>query len=95
MIEIKNLERNVADGGVTVIHYGITVVDGEYRASSYGTVSVTPDPSDAGFVPFEDLTQADVVAWVEAALDVAEIEANLSANIAEQKAPKTEVGLPW
>ena len=95
MIEIKNLERNVADGGVTVIHYGISVVDGEYSASSYGTVSVTPDPSDENFVPFEDLTEADVIGWVEAALDVAEIEANLSANIAEQKAPKTEVGLPW
>ena len=95
MIEIKNLERNVADGGVTVIHYGISVVDGEFSASSYGTVSVTPDPTDAGFVPFESLTPDIVEGWVADALDVAEIEANLSANIAEQKNPTSEAGLPW
>ena len=95
MIEIKNLERNVADGGVTVIHYGITVVDGEYSASSYGTVSVTPDPSDAGFVPFDSLTSDVVEGWVANALDVAAIEAQLQANIEEQKAPSSVSGMPW
>ena len=95
MIEIKNLERNVADGGVTVIHYGITVVDGEYSASSYGTVSVTPDPSDAGFVPFDSLTSDVVEGWIADALDIASITPQLQANIEEQKAPKTESGLPW
>lgn len=95
MIEIKNLERNVADGGVTVIHYGITVVDGEYSASSYGTVSVTPDPSDEGFVDFEDLTHSDVIGWVEQLLDVPTIEAQLQANIEEQKTPSSVSGTPW
>lgn len=95
MIEIKNLERNVADGGVTVIHYGISVVDGEYSASSYGTVSVTPDPTAESFIPYDQLTEADVVGWVEAAIDVPAIESALTANIAEQKNPTSEAGLPW
>ena len=38
-----NLERNLADGGVTVAHWRVTEVDGDYSASSYGTVGFTPD----------------------------------------------------
>ncbi len=34
---IANLERNVADGGVTVAHWRVTEVDGDYSASAYGT----------------------------------------------------------
>ena len=95
MITIANLERNVADGGVTIAHYRCELVDGDYSASSYGTVSFAPDASDPSFVPFESLTEADVIAWVEAELDMEAITASLQANIDEQKAPKTESGLPW
>ena len=92
---ISNLERNTADGGVVTAHYRVTVVDGDYSASSYGTVGFTPDATDPSFVPFESLTEADVIAWVEAELDVEAITASLQANIEDQKAPKTEAGLPW
>ncbi len=40
---IANLERNVADGGVTVAHWRVTesetVGDDTYTASAYGTVA--------------------------------------------------------
>jgi hypothetical protein len=34
---IAQLERNTSDGGVTVVHWRVSAVDGDYTASSYGT----------------------------------------------------------
>jgi hypothetical protein len=92
---IANLEHNVADGGVIVAHWRVSAEDGDYTASAYGTASFTPDPSAAGFVPYADLTEADVLAWVYGSVDKDEMEANLAQQIEDQKAPATQSGLPW
>ena len=92
---VDNTEFNTADGGITVVHWRVSAEDGEYTASAYGTAGFTPDPTAAGFVPYADLTEADVLAWVWGSVDKDEMEANLAAQIADQKAPKTESGLPW
>jgi hypothetical protein len=92
---IANLEHNVADGGVIVAHWRVTAEDGDYTASAYGTAGFTPDPDAAGFVPYADLTEADVLAWVWGSVDKDEMEANLAQQIEDQKAPATQSGLPW
>ena len=92
---ISTLERNTADGGVTVAHWRVTEVDGDYSASSYGTVGFTPDASAEGFVAYTDLSEATVLGWVQAELDKDAIEAALTANITEQKNPVTADGVPW
>ena len=92
---IANLERNVADGGVTVAHWRATEVDGDYSASAYGTVGLTPDANADDFVAYDSLTEDVVLGWVQAEVDQTEIEAGLTANIAEQKAPATATGKPW
>lgn len=92
---IANLERNTTDGGVVVAHWRATLEDGEYTASSYGTCSFTPDATAADFVPFDQLTEADVLAWVHASVDKDAVEAALAENIAGQKAPAVVSGLPW
>jgi hypothetical protein len=92
---IANLERNTDDGGVVVAHWRCTAEDGEYTASSYGTVGFTPDASADGFISFDNLTEADVLGWVYAEVDQAATEAALDANIAEQKTPATTDGVPW
>ena len=92
---IANLERNLADGGVTVAHWRVTEVDGDYSASSYGTVGFTPDASDPSFVPYDNLTESDVLGWVWAEVDQAATEAALTADIEEQKNPVTADGMPW
>jgi hypothetical protein len=92
---IANLEHNVADGGVIVAHWRVTAEDGDYTASAYGTAGFTPDPDAEGFVPYADLTEADVLAWVWASVDKDEMEANLAKQIEDQKAPKTQAGVPW
>lgn len=100
---ITTLERNVADGGVTVAHWRVTetetVGSGDdavtYSASSYGTVGFTPDADADGFIAYDDLTEADVLGWVYEEVDQAETEAALAADIAGQKTPVTADGVPW
>ena len=92
---IANLERNVADGGVTVAHWRVTEVDGDYCASAYGTVGFTPDPSADDFVAYDDLTEEVVMGWVHAEVDQSATEASLTANIEAQKNPVSADGMPW
>jgi hypothetical protein len=93
--KISQLERTTADGGVTIAHFRATLTDGDYSASTYGTVGFTPDPDAEGFVPFESLTEADVLEWVYAALDKDATEASLASQVEAQKAPKVLAGVPW
>jgi len=75
------------DGNTITEH---TVVD--YSASAYGTQSFTRDENSPAFIPFEDLTEEVVVGWLE--LNEG-LEANLQAQIDEQKTPTTVSGVPW
>lgn len=92
---IARLDRNAADGGVTVAHWRVEAVDGDYSASAYGTAGFTPNPSAADFKPYDQLTQADVLAWVWGSVDKAEIETSLAQQIEAKKNPVTLNGLPW
>ena len=92
---IEQLDRNTADGGVTCAHWRVLEVDGDYSASSYGTVGFTPDPSASDFIPYADLTESTVLGWVQAEVDKDATEEALAANIAEQKTPTTSTGVPW
>ena len=92
---ISTLERNTSDGGVTIAHYRATLTDGDYSASTYGTVGFTPDPESPDFVPFESLTEADVLEWVYESVDKDSVEASLASQIEDQKAPQTMAGTPW
>ena len=100
---IANLERNVADGGVTVAHWRVTeeetVGTGDdavtYTASAYGTCGFTPDADADDFVAYDDLTESTVLGWVHAEVSQSDTEAALTANIAEQKTPTSADGMPW
>ena len=96
---IETLERNTSDGGVIIAHWRVTesttVGEETYTASSYGTCGFTPDSSASDYIAYADLTEADVIGWVQADVDQAGIEAGLTANITEQKNPTTADGVPW
>ena len=89
---IAQLDRQTSDGLVTTAHWRVDAVDGDYSAGSYGTVGFERGTS---FTAYESLTEAQVIAWVKDKLEVAEIEASLTAQIAAQKAPTTATGVPW
>ena len=92
IVTINQLERNTADDSVVTAHWNASLTDGEYSASSYGSQSFTRDADSPTFIEFADLTEADVVGWLT--LDEG-LEANLQAQIDEQKAPTTVTGTPW
>ena len=89
---INQLDRNTSDGFVTTVHYNVTKVDGEFSASTYGTVHF-----EAGTpaTPYASLTKAQVIEWVKDKLGEEVIEASLAAQIAAQKNPTTATGVPW
>jgi len=89
------LERELADGGVIVAHWRCTASDGDYSASSYGTCGFTYDASSPDFVPYDELTEADVLAWVWAEGFKDETEDALQAKIDAEKNPTTAAGVPW
>lgn len=92
---IEQLERQTDTGGVIVAHWRCVTQDGEYTASAYSTAGFTPDPDAPGFIPYDQLTEADVLAWVWGSVDKAETEARLAAQIDAEKNPTTAEGLPW
>ena len=93
---INTLERETDDGFVFVAHYGISANDGTYSSSAYGSIGFERPEN---LVPYADLTQDLVVAWVQEALGgeekVNEIEAALQAQIDEQRSPSKAAGVPW
>ena len=90
-----------ADGQTDVVftvHWRVNATDGTYNATSYGTVGVTYE-AGAPYTPFADLTQAQVIGWVQDAMgpeQVASIEASLATNITNQiNPPVVTPPLPW
>ncbi|MCP4799656.1 MAG: hypothetical protein GY893_06855 [bacterium] len=93
--KIANLDRETADGYVNTAHYTINAEDGTYSAGAYGSLGFERPET---LIPYADLTEATVVGWVKDQLGaekVTEIEAQLQAQLDEQKAPTKAAGLPW
>lgn len=89
------------DGDTDVVfnvHWTLTGTDGTYTGSVYGSQSVTLD-SSAPFTPYADLTEAQVIGWVQDAMgpeQVASYEANVAQQIADQiNPPVVTPPLPW
>jgi hypothetical protein len=89
---INQLDRNTSDGFVTTVHYNVTKEDGEFSASTYGTIGF-----EAGTpaTPFASLTEAQVIAWVKDKLGEEVVEAALASQIEAQRNPVQASGLPW
>ena len=90
---VVQMDRLTSDGFVVTCHYVVSAVDGDYTASTYGTVGYTQ--TDKSYKPYADLTQAEVVGWVQESLGKDTVEAGLTAQIEAQKNPVQETGLPW
>jgi hypothetical protein len=88
-------EHDVATGGITVAHWRVSAVDGDFTASSYGTCGFAPDATAEGFTPYADVTEAEVIAWVHANVDKDEIEAALASKIESDMNPVSASGTPW
>ena len=92
---IPTCEHDIATGGINVVHWRCSGVDGDHTASSYGTTSHTPDPDASDFIAYADLTEADVLGWVHGAIDKDATEAAIAAKIDAMANPTTASGTPW
>lgn len=89
--KIVDLERNIADGFVTVAHWTATAVDGNHSADTYGCVGWRGDP----VIPYEQLTEAMVLDWVWRSVDKEAKESSLMSRVERQKNPVKASGVPW
>jgi hypothetical protein len=90
---VVQMDRLTSDGFVTTVHYTVSAIDGEFTASTYGTVGYTQ--GEGSYVPYADLTEAEVVGWVQESLGKDTVEASLAEQIEAQKNPVQEAGVPW
>ena len=80
------------------VAWRVNATDGTYNATAYGTQGVTYT-AGSPFVPYADLTQDQVIGWVQAAMgqeQVDAIEAGLATQIDNQvNPPIVTPALPW
>ena len=91
-------EVDGATNVVFTVHWTLTGVDGDYIGSVYGSQPIMLD-QDSSFTPYKNLTEAQVIGWVQEALGAEQVE-NFEANVAGQIAaqinpPVTTPPLPW
>jgi hypothetical protein len=83
---------------VFTVHWTLTGTDGTYTGSVYGSQAITIDPA-APFTAYADLTEAQVIGWVQSAMGaekVASYEANVANQIKNQiDPPIVTPPLPW
>lgn len=69
------------------VHWSYYGKDENGNVASQIGVQHVPSVDPENFTPFDQLTQADVIAWIEPELNVAEFQINLDAQLAELAAP--------
>ena len=83
---------------VFTVHWTLKGTDGTYNGNVYGSQGITIDP-EAPFTPYADLTESQVIGWVQDALgedQVTAYEANVAQQIANQiNPPVITHPLPW
>ena len=106
---VSDMQHMDADGGVFLVYWSMVAAsDGSpsYSASEGGKLRCTYDASAAGFIPYADLTENDVLGWVydsliegdeTAAEAKARVEADRDSKVQKQidAAATTESGVPW
>lgn len=106
---VTNMTHKDADGGVILVYWScVAESDGtpSYTATEAGKLRCEPDPSSPSYIPYADLTEADVLGWVYASLATgdetpdqakARVEADRTAKVQGQieRANTQADGLPW
>lgn len=101
--EILQLDTIPQEGSlqdvVKTVHFrynGTKVVDDKsYFAEHYEPFTCS-QPSDTDFTAYPDLTEAQVISWLEAGLDMDALKANIDTQIDNLiNPPIVNLGLPW
>ena len=89
--KINAVDAHVSQDGlenvVYNVHYSYIGEDENGNVATQIGVQHVPYVDPENFTPFDQLTQADVISWIEPELNVAEFQINLDAQLAELAAP--------
>ncbi len=106
---VNDMTHKDADGGVILVYWScVALSDGEpaYSSVESGKLRLTYDASASDFIPYADLTEANVLGWVYDSLregdeTAAEAKARIEADRTEKAQAKVDRassqsnGLPW
>jgi hypothetical protein len=94
---IASMERLLADGTVTTVHWRAVAEDGSNLTSAYGSMGLeAPDPD--AMISYEYLSPEICIGWVKDKLTpegVAGIETGLQKELDQILQPTVAQGLPW
>jgi hypothetical protein len=88
---VAKIQEGELSNVIETVHWRYQATDGEHTADVYGSVGLEAPDAD-NFKPFEEVTEADVIAWLEAKLDVEAMQEGLS-NQLDAIANPTHVSL--
>ena len=91
-LTINQLNREASTGIITTVHWSASKTSGEHTASSYGSAGLT---AGSTVIPFADVTEANVLAWLASVMDLEATEAGLDTQLAALAAPAVLNGMPW
>ncbi len=100
---VSQMDTAPSEDGLTdvvkVVHWRYQaneqVEDKSYFAEVYGTMACAT-PSETDFTAYPDLTEAQVISWLEAGLDTESLQTNLTSQIENQiNPPIINLPLPW
>ena len=92
---IENMTRYAASGGVTRVEALASKDKDGVTASHSVWASFNPDSNADGFVPYNELTEAAVIGWVENAVDTVRLNTVLDERLEALLHPVTINGVPW
>jgi len=86
-------------GYVVNVLFTVSGTDGTHTASIGGNISFTPESDQPDYIPYADLTQEEVLGWINEATDnLVNYYANIDGQIASEVNPPvspTDTPLPW
>jgi len=99
---VSDMIHVVNTGEVITVYSSYEVQDDVASARKVFENDFVGDPSDPGYIPYEDLTEAIVIGWVKDALGAtvvadteAEVQAEFDIKKQEIENPTETDGLPW
>jgi len=86
-------------GYVVNVVFKVEGTDGTHTAEIYGNIQFTPEQNEQGFIPYEQLTQNDVLGWINSATDnqanyYANIDGQINSMVNPPVSPSSQP-LPW
>ena len=86
-------------GYVVNVIFTVSGTDGTHTAEIGGNIQFTPEQNEPNYIPYNELTQAEVLGWINAATDnqanyYANIDGQINSMINPPVSPSSQP-LPW